>query len=119
MLRLPVALFLLALISEPAMAASASSVPDLSKLKCEDPLVVAFIKESIKGMKFTDGAPVSPYLGNNSRMHATTVSAERTKLVCNVGVSFNFGGGERSLRGKFIIRILPSGKASIVFDPLY
>jgi len=92
---------------------------DLSRVRCENPEFVKFIKESLMKMKFSDGTSLSQYLGNNSQLTATTIGATKTSVACKVTVNYSIQGGTKSVRGKFTYREFGSDKASTEWAPFY
>jgi hypothetical protein len=88
-----------------------------SSVRCEDSRVVDAIKKTIATMKFEDGTPVGNYLGNNSKMTAKTVSAQRDRFICSVSVNVAYAGNTQSIRGKFIFREFSGKKISAQFVP--
>lgn len=95
----------------------AASAENWSKIRCEDPEVIDFIKLQLKTMKFEGGQPIAPYLGNNSTLKATTVSAQKDRFVCNVHVAFTYVGNTQKIRGKFVFREFSGDRASVSFIP--
>jgi hypothetical protein len=105
-------------ITSSAYAAKPVAAPDFSRARCENPKVIEFIKSTLLNMK-SDGHPISPYLGNNANLKASTVGATRDRLVCSISVNVNFPNGIQSLRGRFTIRAFPGGPMMAEFAPNY
>jgi len=98
--------------------AHAAAHVDLSHARCEDPRVIKLIKDSLQTMTFGNGRPLSPYLGNNSQLSATTIEAAAQKLICRVSVNFDLHG-QQAVRGRFIVRAFPGGKMTAEFEGGY
>lgn len=84
---------------------------------CEDPKVIDYIKTNLKNMKSEDGDPLAKYLGDNSKLTATTVSAQGKGFVCKIHLSVAVGGNTQKIRGRFVYREFSGGRASVTFVP--
>ena len=100
-----------------ALCCGVANAEDLSRIRCEDPEVIEFVKQQLKVMKFEDGRPIAPYLGNNSKLTGTTVSAQRDRFICNISVAFTYAGNSQKIRGKFVFREFSGKRASVTFIP--
>jgi hypothetical protein len=114
-MRLAAALALFFALSSVAQAAAPV---DLSRARCEDPRVIKLIKDTLLKMTYGGGKPLSPYLGDNSHLTATTISATRQQLICHVGVNFDLRS-QQLVRGRFTIHAFASGKMTGNFEAGY
>jgi hypothetical protein len=99
------------------LCSSAASAASMSGVRCEDPQVIDYIKTNLKGMKSEDGQQLSRYLGNNSKLSATTISSHSDGFVCKVSLSLTFGGSTQKIRGRFVYRQFSGDRASVTFIP--
>jgi len=88
-----------------------------SGIRCEDPRVIEFIKKQLAGGRFEDGTPIGNYLGDNSKLTATTVSAQKDRFICKITIIFSYAGNTERIRGNFTFREFPNGKATAQFVP--
>ncbi|MDB5540414.1 MAG: hypothetical protein JWQ89_2141 [Devosia sp.] len=68
-------------------------------------------------MKSENGMVLSNYLGNNSKLTATTISAQSDRLVCKINLSLTYAGSTQKIRGRFIYREFAGGKTTVQFIP--
>lgn len=108
-------LFLAAIVM--AGTCTVASAEDWSRVRCEDPKVVEFIKHQLAGGRFEDGTPVSRYLGDNSKLSATTVSAQKDRFVCKITIAVSYAGNTQRIRARFVLREFPNGKISTQLLP--
>lgn len=94
-----------------------AAAEDWSTVRCEDPVVIEFIKKQLAGGRFEDGTPMSNYLGDNSKLTATTVSAQKDRFICKISIAFSYAGNSQRIRGQFILREFPGGKVTTQFVP--
>ena len=99
------------------LCSSAASAASTSGVRCEDPQVIDYIKTNLKGMKSEDGQQLSRYLGDNSKLRSTTISAHRDGFVCKISLSLTFGGNTQTIRGRFVYRQFSGDRASATFIP--
>jgi len=91
---------------------------NLSHARCENPKVIARIKEELPNFQLGGGrAFMSNYLGDNSNLTATTISATQNELVCRIMVTFHLNGGDRSVPSRWIVMALPDGGVRETLDP--
>lgn len=100
-----------------ALSCAAASAEDWSKIRCEDPVVADFIKKQLANGRFEDGTPVRNYLGDNSRLTATTVSAQRDRFICKINIVVTYAGNTERIRGQFVLREFPNGKVTTQLIP--
>jgi hypothetical protein len=100
-----------------ALPFGAVSAANLAGIRCEDAPVVDFIKTTLKDMKVEGGESLANYLGDNSKLTATTVSSASDRLICKINLSVAFAGRTEKIRGQFIYREFASGKATAKFVP--
>lgn len=118
-MRLLIAAAGLALSLGSASAATPAQI-DLSSVRCEMPEITAAIRKSVRNMRLEDGTPMLNYVGNNSGLKATTISAARDKLVCRVTINMMGRGGQSiDFRGRYTLRVGPGNKPLIEFLPGY
>ena len=84
---------------------------------CEEPQIVDYIKTNLKNMKSETGESFTKYLGDNSKLTASTISADSNGFVCKVNLSVVFGGSTQKLRGRFVYREFSGKRASVTFIP--
>ncbi|WP_055047964.1 hypothetical protein [Devosia sp. A16] len=89
----------------------------VSRGPCETPEIIDYIKTSLKNMKSENGESFARYLGDNSRLAASTMSADARGFVCKVNVSVVFGGNTQKIRGRFVYREFSGKRASVTFIP--
>lgn len=94
-----------------------ASAAGVAGVRCEDPRVIDFIKTNLKGMKSEDGEHLSKYLGDNSKLTATTVSAQSNGFICKINLSVAFAGSTQKIRGQFVYREFSGKRASVKFIP--
>ena len=94
-----------------------ASAENWSRVRCEDSQVIDFIKQQLKSMKFEDGTPIAPYLGNNAKLTGTTVSAQSDRFICNISVAFSYAGDSQKIRGRFVFREFSGKRGSVTFIP--
>lgn len=100
-----------------ALCCGTASAASVSRVRCEDPQVIDYIKTNLTGMKSEDGEPLAKYLGDNSKLTATTVSAQGNGFVCKINLSIAFGGNTQKIRGRFVYREFSGKRASVTFVP--
>ena len=100
-----------------ALSSIAASAEDWSSIRCEEPEVIEFIKKQMAGGRFEDGTPIANYLGDNSRLTATTISAQRDRFACRISIVFTYSGSTERIRGQFILREFANGKITTQFIP--
>jgi hypothetical protein len=121
MFRTLFAAFLALSVLIPA-AASAAQSSSLAGVRCEDPPVLEYIRDSMKGMTFSvsgNTRPVSSLFDNYKVTSAKTVRATADTLVCSLRVQFTYSGQPHSQRGRYTLKNLPDGTARVSFDPNY
>ncbi len=119
-MRLLVAAIALALSLGVAHAAAPTPTHvDFSAVRCEMPQITDAIRKGVRNMRSEDGRPLLSYMGDNSALKATTISATHDKLVCRTTINMEVNGRQISLRGRYTARVLPSGKVRIEFLPGY
>ena len=111
MLKMLMALAIAALLCGTANAANWSNV------HCDDARVIEFIKKTLMDMKSEEGDRLSKYLGNNSKMTATTVSAKANEFVCKVYLNLTYAGTSQKIRGRFVYHEFSGNRASVKFLP--
>jgi len=94
-----------------------ASAAGVSKAPCEDPQIVDYIKTNLRNMKSETGESFTRYLGDNSKLTATTISADSNGFVCKVNLSVVFGGSTQKIRGRFVYREFSGKRASVTFIP--
>ncbi|WP_439603188.1 hypothetical protein [Devosia sp.] len=94
-----------------------ASAAGASKGPCEAPQVIDYIKTNLKNMKSESGESFARHLGDNSKLSATTMSADSNGFVCKVNVSVVFGGSTQKIRGRFVYREFSGERASVTFIP--
>lgn len=117
-MRIPLAVIALVVSAATAYAAAPAHI-DLSGARCEIPQVTDAIRKSVRNMKLEDGTSLLNYMGNNSALKATTISAARDKLVCRVTINLRVNGQFLDVRGLYTIRLLPGDKLKSEFIPGY
>jgi hypothetical protein len=100
-----------------ALPFGAVSAANLAGIRCEDPPVIDFIKTTLKDMKVDGRESFANYLGDNSKLTATTVSSGSDRLICKIHLNIAFAGRTEKIRGQFIYREFASGKATAKFVP--
>lgn len=99
------------------LSCGAASAAGVAGVRCEDPRVIELIRTSIKDMRTENGQSIARFLGDNSKLTATTISADRNSFICNIHLSVSFGGGSEKLRGRFVYREFSGNRASVKFIP--
>jgi hypothetical protein len=102
-------------LSVGASCAAAPPPIDFSRARCEMPEITAAIRKSVGNMRLEDGSSLLSYLGNNSGLQATTISATRNKLVCRVTVNLMVRGAPLAIRGRFTVRVVPGNTVKSEF----
>jgi hypothetical protein len=100
-----------------ALWCGTASAASVSRAPCEDPRVIDYIKTNLKSMKSENGESFARYLGDNSKLTATTISADGNGFVCKVNLSVVFGGSTEKVRGRFVYREFSGNRASVTFIP--
>lgn len=91
---------------------------DLSHTRCESPKVIARIKTALPTMQVAGGrAFMSTFLGDNSNLTATTLEATKDELDCRITVNFFIHSAPRTVIAKWVVRALPTGGVTELFDP--
>lgn len=103
----------------PAAAATTTTRHDLSNVRCDDPKVIAFIMQSLPGMKSDSGRSILQVLGNNPSIQATTIYARPDGFACRISLNMQFGHGTQTVVGKFTYREFVNGKPTVSFLPGY
>lgn len=103
----------------PAHAATTPAKHDLSNVRCEDPKVIAFIMQSIPGMKTASGRSILQVLGDNPSIAATTIYARPNGFACHISLNMQFGHGGQAVVGKFTYREFVNGRPTVEFLPGY
>lgn len=99
------------------LCSSPVSAAGVSGFRCDDPKVIDYIKTNLRGMKSEDGEPLAKYLGDNSKLTATTISAKGNGFVCQINLSLAYGGSTKKIRGRFVYREFSGKRASVTFVP--
>ena len=112
-------------MATPAISAPTPTPPpkgpvDLSRSQCENPKVIAHIKETLPKMQVAGGrAFLSTFLGDNANLTATTLSASKNELICRISVNFLIRGAQQTMVGKWMVLALPDGRVSEKWDGGY